>query len=123
MFANCMDAEVWYDGPPTPAPPTPPTPAPPPTPPPPTPYPAGTCVQQTDCNISPWCRDDYMEYCLNRGASGQGCEITVHCTISAGPEPTPTPPPPTTPAPQPTPTPPAPTPAPAPTPQPTPAPP
>merc|ERR1719476_1281510 len=44
-----------------------------------------------------------MEFCLGRQASGQGCEITAHCTISSGPEPTPTPPPPTTPAPQPTP--------------------
>merc|ERR1719517_126049 len=51
-----------------------------------------------------------MEYCLNRGASGQACEITAHCTISTGPEPTPAPPAPTTPAPQPTSQPPQPTP-------------
>jgi len=126
IFVNCMDAEVWYDGPPTPAPPTPPTPAPPPTPvppPAPTPYPAGVCIPQTDCDISPWCRDDTLDqFCLDRWAAGQACDMTPHCTASAGPEPAPTPTLQPSPAP---PTPPTlqPTPAPTTQPQPTPAPP
>merc|ERR1719336_1279242 len=46
--------------PPTPAPPTPPTsaPTPTPTPTPPTPTPpTGSCVHETDCDVSPWCSD------------------------------------------------------------------
>jgi len=132
IFVNCMDAEVWYDGVPTPAPPTPPTPVSPPTPavptpvptPQPTPYPAGTCIPQTDCDISPWCYDDLAEFCLKRWEAGQSCSITQHCTTSTGPAPTPAPAPQPTPPPSPTPTPPTaqPTPTP-PAPQPTPSPP
>merc|ERR1719221_1442607 len=101
VFITCFDFVVTGPAAPTPAPPPTPQPTPVPTPAP-TPYPAGTCIQQTDCNISPWCNDDLMEFCLGRQASGQGCEITAHCTISSGPAPAPTPPPPAPPAPQPT---------------------
>merc|ERR1719469_458625 len=64
-----------------------------------------------------------MQFCLDRGASGQSCSATAHCTTSAGPVPTPAPTTAPTPAPQPTPVPPTPQPTPAsPTPQPTPVP-
>merc|ERR1719195_1516779 len=89
IFVNCIDAEVWRDGAPTPAPPptprpapaptpvptpAPPTPAPVPTPQPtpaPTPYPAGTCVHQPDCSINAWCRDDNLAWCIAMGNAGQ----------------------------------------------------
>jgi len=103
IFVNCMDAEVWRDGEPTPAPPptpwptpqptpqptpappTPPTPAPVPTPQPtpaPTPYPVGTCIHQPDCNINAWCADDNMEWCIAMGRAGQ-CPYP-HCYAVQG---------------------------------------
>jgi len=143
VFINCFDFKVTGPAVPTPAPPPTPQPTPAPTPvptpapptpvpttpvptpqptpvptPAPTPYPAGTCVQQTDCSISAWCNEDYMQWCLDRGAAGM-CPAS-HCTVvqpTPGPAPSPpapSPPAPTPPAPtpvaNPTPTPPAPTP-------------
>merc|ERR1719328_861108 len=59
-------------GAPTPTPPPTPTTAPTPTPPPtpPTP-PTGGCQHQTDCNVSPWCRDSTFEqWCRQQGLFG-----------------------------------------------------
>jgi len=50
---------------PAPTPTTPPTPTPPPTP------PTGGCQHQTDCNVSPWCRDTTFEqWCQQQGLFG-----------------------------------------------------
>merc|ERR1719512_531948 len=52
--------------------PTPPSPTPtPPTPPSPTPTPpTGSCVQETDCSVSPWCTVDLRDYCRQQGQAG-----------------------------------------------------
>merc|ERR1719210_2467802 len=70
---------------PTPPPQPTPTPQPPPTPQPttpqptPTPPPAGTCVHQTDCDVSAWCRDTTFDaWCRSLGQAGQ-CPAP-HCT-------------------------------------------
>merc|ERR1719225_400707 len=61
---------VGEGGSPTPPSPTPPSPTPP-TPPTPTPTPpTGNCVQETDCNVSPWCSFDLREYCRQQGQAG-----------------------------------------------------
>jgi len=60
-------------GSPTPTPPTPPSPTPtPPTPPTPTPTPpTGSCVHETDCNVSPWCNSsNFQGWCAQQGQSG-----------------------------------------------------
>jgi len=56
---------------PTPPTPTPPSPTPPsPTPPAPTP-PTGGCEHETDCNVSPWCRNTgYVQWCRQQGQAG-----------------------------------------------------
>jgi subtilisin family serine protease len=64
---------LWVGGAPSPTPPspTPPSPTPPsPTPPSPTP-PTGSCVHETDCNVSPWCTSPgYAEWCRTQGEAG-----------------------------------------------------
>jgi len=57
-------------GSPTPTPPSPtPTPSRRRSPPSPTP-PTGSCVQETDCNVSAWCNFDLQDYCASQGAAG-----------------------------------------------------
>merc|ERR1719469_1811062 len=58
----------------TPAPTPEPTPAPTPAPTPwptPEPPPANTCVQQKDCDVSPWCSLDFEQWCAKFGVVGQ----------------------------------------------------
>jgi len=62
---------LLYVGGGVPTPPTPPTPTPTPptpTPPPPTP-PSGGCVQEKDCNVSPWCTSDLEAWCRSNAAA------------------------------------------------------
>jgi len=91
-YGGVCDAGPTPAPPPTPAPtPAPPTPTPQPTPTPtpqtptpqptstpqptpaplPTPPPAGSCVHETDCDVSAWCRDTRFEaWCLSQGQTG-----------------------------------------------------
>lgn len=130
IFVNCVDAEVWRDGEPTPAPPptprptpaptpqptpAPPTPVPVPTPvpptpvptpvptPAPTPHPVGTCIPQLDCSINAWCADDNLAWCIALGRTGN-CPQPQCYTVVATPAP-PTQQPTQAPSPQPMPTP------------------
>jgi len=130
IFVNCVDAEVWRDGEPTPAPPptprptpaptpqptpAPPTPVPVPTPvpptpvptpvptPAPTPHPVGTCIPQPDCSINAWCADDNLAWCIALGKTGN-CPQPQCYTVVATPAP-PTQEPTQAPSPQPMPTP------------------
>jgi len=72
IYAGVYDAMDWIRSktggsgpsptPPSPTPPTPPTPTPTP--------PTGNCVQESDCNVSPWCQFDLRDYCRSQGQAG-----------------------------------------------------